>query len=362
MGTSSKVSRFGVDVHGKFSVATARDASGQVLSRHRLDHTDREALRQTLRQWPSGAPVILEASFGWGWMCDELMAAGLQPHLASSVKVAAWRKARGLAKSNRIDADLLAELWDQQPRWWEVWLAPQEVRDQRELLRHRMGLVATQTQVKNRIHALLHRHGIVHGYSDLFGVSGRRFLSLLVEDHQRLRETARRTLKDMLILLDALRRLIARATRQFRAVIRRSEGAQRLTTLPGVSTVLAYTLMAEIGQIERFANARKLVRYSLLAPMADDSGETREGKPIGRCLSRAGRATLQWAWIEAAHGAIRKDAHLRELFNRRTDNGKQDRNRGYIMIANRLCRIAYAILKHKTDYQMTPPPRRGSQG
>lgn len=153
MGTSSKVSRFGVDVHGKFSVATARDASGQVLSRHRLDHTDREALRQTLRQWPSGAPVILEASFGWGWMCDELMAAGLQPHLASSVKVAAWRKAWGLAKSNRIDADLLAELWDQQPRWWEVWLAPQEVRDQRELLRHRMGLVATQTQVKNRIHA-----------------------------------------------------------------------------------------------------------------------------------------------------------------------------------------------------------------
>ena len=58
------------------------------------------------------------------------------------------------------------------------------------------------------------------------------------------------------------------------------------------SRPLAYTLMAEIGQNARFSNVRKLVRYSLLAPMADDAGETREGKPIGRCLSRAGRATL----------------------------------------------------------------------
>ncbi|MGA2584992.1 MAG: hypothetical protein ABSG31_17095 [Tepidisphaeraceae bacterium] len=41
--------------------------------------------------------------------------------------------------------------------WWEVWLAPQEVRDQRELLRYRMALVRAQTQTKNRIHAILHR-------------------------------------------------------------------------------------------------------------------------------------------------------------------------------------------------------------
>lgn len=355
------VSHVGLDVHRNFSLAAGRDASGKIVWRQRLEHEDRDGLRKRMQSWPKGTPVILEGTFGWGWMSDELSAAGLDPHLASSGKVAGWRKTRGLAKSNKIDADLLSELWDQKDRWWEVWLAPQEVRDQRELLRHRMSLVASQTRLKNQIHALLHRHGIVHGFSDLFCVSGRRFLSLLVEDKDRLRETARRTLKDQLILLDALRRLIARATRQFHAGNRRSEPAKRLMSLPGVSTILAYTIVAEVGRIERFKNARKLVRYSLLAPLAEDSGEERDGKPIGRRVGHAGRATLQWAWIEAAHSAVRKDAHLRELYNRRTENGSKDRNRGYMMVANRLCRIGYSMWKKGTDYQEVWPERSGSK-
>jgi len=247
MGMQAKISQIGMDVHRNFSLASARDESGRIVFRERLQHADRQALRERLSGWPKATPVILEATFGWSWISDELLSAGHQPHLASSRKVAAWREARGLAKSNKIDADLLSELWDQKPtmqggsvhRWWEVWLAPQEVRDQRELLRHRMGLVRIQTAVKNRIHAILHRHGIVHGFSDLFGVSGRRFLSLLVQDEQKLRETGRRTLKDQLILLDQVRRLIARATSLFRLTIKRDAAARRLTSLPGVSVVLA---------------------------------------------------------------------------------------------------------------------------
>jgi transposase len=375
MGTKAKVSQIGLDVHRTFSIAAARDASsGRVVWRERLDHVDRDELRRRLSSWPPGTPVVLEGTFGWGWMSDELAAAKLDPHLASGRKVAAWRAARGVAaKSNRVDADLLGELWDQQrpSRWWEVWLAPAAVRDQRELLRHRTGLVRAQTAVKNRVHALLHRHGIVNPYSDLFGVAGRRFLSLLAsssssssdQQDRRLRETARRVLRDQLILLDALRRSIARATRQFRQTVNRSEAARRLTSLPGVSTVLAYTIVAEVGRIERFAGARRLLSYSLLAPRAHDSGEERpaaDGKPIGRRIGHVGRTTLQWAWIQAAHGAVRKDAALRALFDRRTDNGTKDRGRGYIAVANRMCRIAYAMWTNGQDYQEVPPARPGT--
>jgi transposase len=360
MGTSVNVKQIGLDVHRNFSIASLRDEAGKVVARERLEHADRNGLREKISAWPTGTPVILEGTFGWGWMSDELSARQMDPHLASSRKIAAWRQGRGLAKSNKIDADLLGELWDQKPRWWEVWLAPQEVRDQRELLRHRMSLVRMQTGMKNRIHALLHRHGIIMELSDLFGVAGRRFLSLLVNDEQALRETSRRTLKDQLITLDALRRLIARATRQFRTAIRRSEPGRRLMTLPGISTVLAYTIVAEIGRIERFANPRGLLRYSLLAPEADDSGEEHAGKPMGRRIGHAGRTTLQWAWIEAAHGAVRKDANFRVVFNRRTNNGQEDRGRGYITVANRMCRIGYAMWKKQMDYQEVPPQRPGS--
>src|SRR5437588_10528876 len=136
MGIHEKVTQVGLDVHRKFSMASLRDASGRVLARERLEHADPQQLNQRITCWPAGTPVILEATFGWGWMSDRLLAAKMDPHLAASRKTAAWRAGRGLAKSNKIDADLLAELRDEKPtirhgisrRWWEVWLAPQEVR------------------------------------------------------------------------------------------------------------------------------------------------------------------------------------------------------------------------------------------
>jgi hypothetical protein len=143
--------------------------------------------------------------------------------------------------------------------------------------------------------------------------------------------------------------------------MRHSEPGKRLMTLPGISTVLAYTIVAEIGRIERFASSRALLRYSLLAPMANDTGEDRDGKPLGRRIGHAGRTTLQWAWIEAAHGASRKDKYFREIFERRTNGGKEDRGRGYITVANHLCKIGYAMWKHETNYQEKPPARPGSE-
>ena len=229
MRTNQKVAQVGCDCHRMFSRITARDDDGRIIRRQRLEHGDRVKLREQLSGWPKGTPVILEGTFGWGWMSDELLAAGLDPHLAGSTKIAAWRKARGLAKSDRLDADLLSELWTQQPRWWEVWLAPPEVRDQREWLRYRMSLVKTQTAVKNRIHAVLHRHGLIHEFSDLFGVAGRSYLSSLIVAHDvRLPESGRLTLKGHLQLLDQLRRQIASATRAFRKQVLASSTAMRL--------------------------------------------------------------------------------------------------------------------------------------
>jgi transposase len=299
-------------------------------------------------------------------MSDELRDAKLDPHLSSGRKVAAWRAARNPAKSNKKDADLLSELWFERPRmeggvmkrWWEVWCVPPEVRDQREWLRYRMSLVATQTAVKNQVHATLHRHGIVQPFSDLFGTAGRKWLAELCQDEKSLmRPSGRKTMAGLLVVLVQLRRQITAATRQFRGSINRSTDVKRLTTLPGVSTVLAYTLAAEIGQIERFPSGRHLSRYSLLAPLSDDSGDERDGPPIGRHVGQAGRRTLKWAWIQAAHNAVRKSPRMKKIFDRYTDNGKYNRGRGYIVVAHQLCLIGYAMWKKQTDYHESPPPR-----
>ncbi|MCK4340525.1 MAG: hypothetical protein KAY37_02230 [Phycisphaerae bacterium] len=84
METETSVTRIGMDIHRKFSKVAARDADGKVAWRQRLEHAERTRLREQLDRWPKGTPVILEGTFGWGWMTDELKTAGLDPHLASS--------------------------------------------------------------------------------------------------------------------------------------------------------------------------------------------------------------------------------------------------------------------------------------
>lgn len=360
MDSRATVVQIGLDVHKTFSTVTARGPEGKVVWRQRLNHRERAGLRKQLRSWGKGIPVVLEGTFGWGWLCDELAAAELEPHLASSRKLAAWRTARGIAKSNRTDADLLSELWSQQPRWWEVWLVPQEVRDEREWLRYRMSLVAAQTRLKNQIHAVLHRHGILHDGSDLFGVQGRRFLQQLVTPEAgRLRDSTRTTLKGYLRLLEAVRRQLAAATYEVRRRVRRNPMAERLRSLPGISWILAYTIFAEIGRIERFAKAKHLASYSLLVPVANDTGEEDDEPPTGRHVGFLGRKTLKWAFIEAAHGAVRHGGCFGELFDRRTNGGKRDRNRGHIAVGHALCRLTYVLWTKETEYTETPPARPG---
>jgi transposase len=360
--TDRTAAAIGLDVHRRFSTVTARNTEGKIAWRQRLEHEDRDDLRKHLETWPRGIPVILESSFGWEWVCEELEQAGLEPQLASSRKVAAWRNARGMAKSNRTDADLLSELGRQTDRWWQVWLAPREVRDRREWMRYRMSLVRLQTGLKNRVHAILHRHGMLHDFADLFGAQGRRMLTRLAHDAEnpRLRESGRATLKGYLQLLDHLRRQIAAVTRTIYRQLRATPQAKRLQGLPGVGPILAHTILAEVGDFGRFRSAKHLASYSLLAPRAFDSGEETDEAPKGRHVGHVGRRTLKWAWIEAAHGAVRRGRRFREVFDRYTDGGKRNRNRGYILVGHELCRTAYAISKKETEYRDDPPARPGS--
>jgi transposase len=361
MGIKTNVSHAGMDCHRTFSRMTARDSQNRVVFRQRLEHDDREKLRRRFRQLPAGTPVIIESTFGWSWMSDELGDCRLDPHLANCRKVDKWREAKGMAKTNRIDADLVSELWPEPTRWWEVWLPPQEVRDQREWLRYRMGLVHMQTMTKLRIHAVLHRHGILNPWSDLFGSSGRILLKQLIEADEPLRAAARQTLAGHLRLLDQLRAQIAQVTRELRRQVKRDPAAQRWDSLPGIGWILAYTIQAEIGDINRFATDRKLARYSLLAPLPDDSGEETGETPLGRHVGHMGRRTLKYAFIEAAHCAIRKSQRMRDVFNRRTDNGKRDKNQGYIAVARQLCHIGYACQKKGVDYMEQRPLRPGEK-
>jgi transposase len=81
----------------------------------------------------------------------------LEPHLVHPSRCKAIASAR--LKNDKVDAHTLAQLLraDLLP---EAWIAPQQVRDLRALLRHRASLVRLSTSLKNRVHAVLADRGI----------------------------------------------------------------------------------------------------------------------------------------------------------------------------------------------------------
>jgi len=357
----SDVSCGGMDVHYKFSNVTFRDKAGAVVRRERLEHSQRDRLGERINQWPKGLPIVLEASFGWGWLSDLLDEAGLEPHLSNCYKLEQMRKARGWVKTNKKDADLLSLLPFEAGTWWEVWRAPPAVRDQREQMRFRGDLVELQTRVKNRIHALFHRHGIFHEFSDLFGGQGRAFLAeLCLHNPTDLPSQALLALRGQVQLLDHVRRQLAKVERILHRQWVTTPLVRRLKTIQGIGLVLAHVLAAEIGRIERFGNHKRLASYSLLAPRANDTGEADSASaPLGRHLGTRGNRTLKWAFIKAAHGAARSGGRWRAMFDRVTHSGKKDRNRGYIKVARELVKVVYVVWAKGIDYDPIAPARPG---
>jgi len=354
----------GLDVHSKFTTVSMRDGQARVVRRERLDHRDRVRLREQLSHWPQGVPMVLEASFGWAAVADLLEQAGLMPRLCNCYKLERFRQMHGQDKTNKKDADLLSLLPFEKKEWWRVWLSPPPVRDLRERMRHRSSLVSVQTGTKNRLAALLHRHGILHEFSDLFGVGGRKFLGELWREGRAgeisLLPGALSALRDLVELLDSVRSQLARIAGELRSQLDRDEVIRRLDGIPGIGLILAHTILAEIGQIERFASHNALANYSLLAPRSDDTGEDDGSKPIGRHLGKRGNRTLQWALLEAARGAVRRGGKWRRIFDAATEGGRNHLNRGYIKVARELVKVVFVVLSRKVEYTDHPPCRPGS--
>lgn len=341
----------GWDLHRKFSKVSVLEQQGdstfRTLRRARLEHADREAMRSWLSQLPPGTPVAMEGAFGWPWVADLLTEMGLDPHLGHppALKVLAKHE----AKSDRADADRLARFW-LRGTFPESYLATPEVRQLRERLRYRMALSATRTQIKNRVQAILHRQGVLHNFSDLFGKQGRVFLQSLT-----LPAASRTVLDSWLTLHDGVVQLLEDVEQWMEQNLGEDPITQLLKTVPGIGLILAHVIRAEVGQIDRFADRRRFTSYVGLAPLADDSAE-RHGR---RHISPACNHTLRWAFIEAAAVALRSKrcpASLRRLHHRLTLGGRVRKQEARVAVARELCELAYVIWKKGEPYREIPSP------
>jgi transposase len=195
-----------------------------------------------------------------------------------------------------------------------IWLPDPRVRAEREQARFRLHLVEHKSMLKHRIHATLMTFGHPCPVTDLFGLEGGKLLERL-----EIAQPWRETLDASLYLIDYLESEIDAIERELRASGADHSYVPLLLTVPGIGWVLAFTIAAEIGDITRFASAKKLVGYTGLCPRVRQSGDSDRRGP----LSKQGPRYLRWAMLEATMHALRHPAY-RERYQRNKQRlGKQ---------------------------------------
>jgi transposase len=142
-----------------------------------------------------------------------------------------------------------------------IWLPDPHIREERELARFRLHLVKHKTALKNRVHSTLINFGRACPVTDLFGAAGRRLLQRL-----EVPEPWRSNVTASVVLIDDLERQIAELNRRLRDDHADHPYVPLLISAPGIGRVLAFTIAAEIGEIERFSSPEKLTSYTGLCP------------------------------------------------------------------------------------------------
>lgn len=295
----------GLDLHRRRSHFAVIDEHGELLVSRGVAN-DRSTFLELLGDLDGETRIAVEATYGWEWAAELFEDAGYEFHLAHPKGTKAIAAAR--VKNDAVDAQTLAQLL-RAGLLPESYAPPRQMRDLRDLLRHRIALTQLRTALKNRVHAQLARLGIQHDQSDLFGRAGRAWLADV-----ELRESIRRRLDSLLALIDDFDREIAATAREIEAAAKEDERVAVLCQIPGVGEYTAMLVIAEIGEIERFPTARHLCSWAGLTPTVRSSDRTvRMGH-----ISHQGSVALRWALGQAAQTAARprQGGPLREDFER----------------------------------------------
>jgi transposase len=290
----------GLDVHKGSITATHLGPGGTVMKTWTFQ-TTRPTVSDLVKQFGPQVPVVLEASTAGKAVAGVLKAAGMDLHMGAPNRIAAIAQAP--VKTDERDSATLAHLY-QAGFLPECYVPPPEIDRMRLLVRGRRDLADKVTRVKNQIHAQVTRNLLdseMVGVSDIFGLGGMRKLTRLpfppLERVQLAHALAQ--LKMLADQEEALQGELARLGEERTDV-------RRLMTIPGIGYYTAVGIVAEIGDIHRFATKKNLCSYAGLVSKADNSGqrvsEHRRVKPgnmtlkhflcLGvTCMLKAGRET-----------------------------------------------------------------------
>jgi transposase len=363
----------GLDVHKETVVACVRRAEGGEITRqHRTFDTSTCGLL-ALSQWLTGhacTHVALEATGVYWKPVWHILEGAFALILANAMHI---KNVPG-RKTDVSDAAWIADLLAHgliRPSF----VPDRPIQEVRALTRTRKQLVREKAAHVQRIHKTLEDANLKLGSaaSDIMGLSGRALLHALIageSDPERLADLTRGRLKaSRASLVEALRGTVTKNHR-FLLQLHLDQIAgldaaigsldaeldsllapvrpviTRLTTIPGVSDVVAQVLVAEAGtDMARFPTVGHLISWAGLCPRNDESAGKRRSTRL-----RKGAPWLKTALVQAAWCATRaKPNYLRSQFLRL--KSRRGPKKAVVAVAASILTAAYFIIRDGVDYR-----------
>jgi transposase len=220
------------------------------------------------------------------------------------------RKPGDRIKTDRRDAINLAEL-HRAGELTPVWVPDQAHEAIRDLVRARLAAVRTLRQARQQLSGFLLRHG--HHYNrPAWTLMHRRWLAGLTFEHA----VHYIVLEDCIAAIEAATARRDRLEAHIEAALTNWSLApvvRALQALRGMALVGAATLIAELGDITRFASPRQLMAYLGLVPSEHSSGGTRRQGGITKAGNGAARRMLiEAAWSYRFPARISREQLLRQ--------------------------------------------------
>ncbi|MBU4512596.1 IS110 family transposase [Patescibacteria group bacterium] len=288
------------------------------------------------------------------------------------------------AKSDNVDAERIAVLL-RFGGYKRCNVAVNDIMNLRELSRLRADLTASGGNLKRKLIAVLDRifPEFAKIFKNQFGVTA---LTLL-QDYSTPEELAQLSLKELQLTIKKLskRGLSASKVKQLYEASKNSIGIsfgqkafkielqiilQQLAhleeqidflkgkietivkkldspifTIPGVGPTTGATILSEIGDINNFPSATKLIAFAGLDPKLKESGTYQGRTPI----SKRGSKYLRTALWYAAMVACRVESTFKKQYQARREKGKSHRY-AVTSAANKLTKIVYHILKYNCTF------------
>lgn len=329
----------GIDLHARTMYVCIMNHTGEILV-HRNMQAGPDPFLKAIAPYRDNLVVAVECMFTWYWLADLCAQEGIAFVLGHALYMKAIHG--GKAKNDKIDSQKIAVLL-RGGMLPQAYVYPAQMRATRDLLRRRTHLMRKRAELLAHVQNTNSQYNLPEIGKKMAYKANRAGVADRFADpavHKSI-EIDLALITYYAQLLNDVELALVKAAKHHDA-----HTLYLLQTVPGIGKILSLVLLYEIHDIARFPTVQDFVSYCRLVKCAKESA----GKRLGTSGKKIGNAHLKWAFSEAAALFLRNNpVGQRYLARLETKHGK---GKALTILAHKLARAVYYMLKRKTAFDM----------